>query len=155
MHYDLSFLMDKKSGLIPLVQNNDKPTIVENSILMQFTGMHDKNGSEIWEGDILQEADWEKKCLELYDHENDKDLKESHIKAQGMNIVKYSERLPSFFIIDLAFSLDENGPNHEAILGIPDKKDECSCCNVFYNPTSYISIGNIWENSELVSKFIW
>ena len=84
MHYDLSFLMDKKSGLIPLVQNNDKPTIVENSILMQFTGMHDKNGKEIWEGDILQEIKW-KNHLESWNEESEKEELELAIDLAPIN----------------------------------------------------------------------
>ena len=66
--------------------NHNLPTKVDPATVCQFTGFHDKNGKEIYEGDVLRSDEYPYSCI--------KDNKRDNY----FGIVFYSEEEASFFM---------------------------------------------------------
>lgn len=98
------------------------PGSEEDYIVMQFTGLKDKNGREIWEGDILKEDD----CDSLYE------LKFGLGKMDG-GVYKYM----GFYLDEINYKgpFDGQGDNEYWI----GRVKEC-----------FEVIGNVYENPDLL-----
>ncbi len=92
--------------------------------LMQFTGLKDKNGKEIYEGDIL-------KVIYTYDDEES-----IHHVIWGLRIVNnYQVNYPAFCLS-------------------PNLGEEVNCFSLLFDSGEYLVevIGNIHENPELLES---
>ena len=94
----------------------------EEMILMQYTGLKDKNGVEIYEGDII-------KFIDDYDEFEDRDIYEIGVIQNYDKIYKNESDESSFPNCDYYFS------KH-----LEDYYSECEV------------IGNVWENGELLKE---
>ena len=102
------------------------PTEDEDLILMQYTGLKDKNGIEIYEGDIVK-IDFDMHFMNLGLNKN---IKDHGNKYEFVGEVKY---------YDGAFNVDNNKE------GYP----------LFHEISPVEIIGNIYENSDLLEGNRW
>lgn len=100
-------------------------------VLLQFTGLLDKNGKEIYEGDIVGVYDTERGCG--CDDDNDKDSTEEHL-CQSMYICTQQVRWSEY----TGYSCDEDTGEFCPLLGSWEIQMEI--------------IGNIYENPTLLTE---
>lgn len=115
----------------------------ENDELMQFTGLHDKNGKEIYEGDILQRKNSSPFLVKFGD------CKMLNNTYTSMFYLDNREFLPEHFISSANLPLIEvEGVAVETDLAMIYEYD----LDAFYDRYAWEVIGNIYKNPELLKK---
>jgi len=115
-------------------------------ILMQFTGLHDKNGKEIWEGDILGHESW----IENEKHDSPKDNFQPEIidgiQLSGVNQNPYPIHRDflwnKYRVVE--YIVKEFNPTG---FFSPFGYDSHAC-----QPKNYEVLGNIYEHPNLLEK---
>ena len=121
LHYDITgfeFGVEEMTGVFIDGDFYDK----ENIELMQYTGLKDKNGKEIYEGDILKIPEW------LMQDNQDK------------CICIYAEEHQTIEIIGFGLYIKDEYSGEYKIIVPSDEWDE------------FEVIGNIYDNPELLEK---
>lgn len=119
-----------------------------NIIIMQYTGLKDRNGKEIYEGDIvayIRESIYhflDREGVEpskgiWYDKKegvnNTPAFSEKVIYGRKCEVVKWQEDMTGFY-------------------PFADSPDNCGHCGGGYKPEMFEVIGNIYENPELLTE---
>lgn len=118
------FFTGLKSGKLVCLPNEYADATYSYYELMQFTGLKDKEGNEIYEGDILKRT----VHLVMYGTDLDKHIDE-YLK------VEYREEYAGFYIGEISL-LDYVGTT-------TDVDTRCSC-------TESEVVGNVYEDKELL-----
>lgn len=151
----ITFFVDAKIGnkVEKTLQFLDEKTQYE---LMQFTGLYDKNGKEIYEGYIIQ-----KLSHIVQDTRKEKDLYKVGDKVIGWDKKEYiiysiipNSNVGYEYINLCQFWADdytkvEFDPDY-GFLPFADSPENCGCCGRGSISTDYRVAGNIYQNHKLL-----
>lgn len=128
---------DNKLSKAVLEYTDEEVAVVFDNTVGQFTGLHDKNGKEIYEGDVLFVREWENIALDMFDHEERELLSLDDCKGE---LLHESQRVVYF----------EEGSmcaGDYYISSLWDKQDRRHQYPIFEAEI----IGNIFDHTELVN----
>ena len=128
MDANWSLELDPKGNNFMIRRGNTRDEWFGNEIeLMQYTGLKDKNGKEIYEGDIVEYKD------------------EGRITDSGSYEVGWDEGGAAFGIRGIL--------THDDLIGVEGISDEFFCSNVAAEVLeSSTLLGNIYEHPELLNE---
>lgn len=112
----------------------------QNCIIQQFTGLLDKNGKEIFEGDIVS----------FFFFTRDQSGKIHNKPVETKALIKYKEDSAEF-ILEI-FGIKSNGWSFGMLMTFVDIGSEEWNENERINKLKLTIIGNIFENPELIKK---
>lgn len=124
-------------NLMIQVSNTDSFAVIPDTV-GQFTGLHDKNGKEIYEGDVLFVREWKNLAIGIFDHEEREQFSLEDCKGE---LLYESQRVVCF----------EEGSicaGDYYISTLWDKQDKRHQYPIFEVEV----IGNIHDNTELLNK---
>ena len=150
-----------------ITDNNEYIKRFENTELMQFTGLKDKNGKEVYEGDILESLSWsvasKKENKErmriggnIYNYQGGI-IKNKKGEPYIIHEIKFDERKEfkgnkfGYYwtgeFTEVKFSSERGGFT-------PFATDKCCgcCAESVQNSAEVRVIGNVWENPNLIKQ---
>lgn len=111
---------------------------IDTDTIGQFTGLHDKNGKEIYEGDVLFVREWKNIAMEMFDHEEREQLSLEDCKGE---LLHESQRV-------VCFEEGSMCAGDYYISSLWDKQDRRHQYPIFEVEV----IGNVHDNPELLKS---